>query len=150
MLQMLKKYLIMVSPRHSITAAIEGSVIIVRGHSFSTYAQRGEGGVKQMRTACVQGGGGLHMEVLKQKCPLLQVFCDVFICWNFYHTWLSLASTFITVLQNICYDYFLVSQMFCSLFLHGIIFWKFRNIPIRNSGGGVRIGMSTYAMGRGS
>ena len=45
-----------------------------RGQSFSTYAQRGEG-VKQKRTPCVQGGGGLYMEVRTQKRPFLHVFC---------------------------------------------------------------------------
>ena len=29
------------------------------GHSFSTYARRGEGGVKQMRTNAYKGGGGV-------------------------------------------------------------------------------------------
>ena len=48
---------------------------------------------------------------------------------------LSLASTFITVLQNICYDYSPVSQMF-SIFLYGIIDWIFEKIPVRNVGGG--------------
>ena len=30
-----------------------------RGHSFSTYARRGGGGVKQMRTNAYKGGGGV-------------------------------------------------------------------------------------------
>ena len=29
------------------------------GHSFSTYARRGGGGVKQMRTNAYKGGGGV-------------------------------------------------------------------------------------------
>ena len=55
--------------------------IHVRGHAFSTYAQRGRR-VMQKRIQCVQGGGGLHMEVRTQKRPFLHVFCDIFICWK--------------------------------------------------------------------
>ena len=51
------------------------------GHSFSTYAQRGEG-VKQKRTPCVQGGGGLTHGSTYAKTSLLHVFCDIFICWK--------------------------------------------------------------------
>ena len=54
-------------------------LFVTWGHSFGTYAQRG---VKQKRTPCVQGGGGLHVEVRTQKRPFLHVFCDIFICWK--------------------------------------------------------------------
>ena len=51
-----------------------------RGHSFSTYAQRGEG-VKQKRTPCVQGGAYTWKYVSK-NVPFLHVFFDIFICWK--------------------------------------------------------------------
>ena len=34
------------------------TVVDIRGHSFSTYARRGGGGVKQMRTNAYKGGRG--------------------------------------------------------------------------------------------
>ena len=53
----------------------------LRGHSFSTYAQRGGGSSKSVRHA-FKGEGGLHVEVRTQKRPFLLVFCDIFICWK--------------------------------------------------------------------
>ena len=44
------------------------------GHSFSTYARRGGGGVKQMRTNAYKGGGGLTHEVRMQS-KKLSAFC---------------------------------------------------------------------------
>ena len=44
------------------------------GHSFSTYARRGGGGVKQMRTNAYKGGGGLTHEVRTQSRKL-SAFC---------------------------------------------------------------------------
>ena len=38
--------------------------------------------------------------------------------------------------------------MFFSLFLYGIIYWIFKNIPLEIVGGGVKM-VSTYAMGGG-
>ena len=72
-----------------VVAAYYEATVVCWGHLFSTYAQRGEG-VKQKLTPCLQGGGGLHMEVHSQKRPFLHVFCDTFICWKLY-TSLSLA-----------------------------------------------------------
>ena len=50
------------------------NVYLIRGHSFSTYARRGGGGVKQMRTNAYKGGGGLTHEVRTQSKKLL-AFC---------------------------------------------------------------------------
>ena len=44
---------------------------LLRGHSFSTYAQRGEGGQAKA-----------FVEVRTQKRPFLHVFCDILICWK--------------------------------------------------------------------
>ena len=53
---------------------------MVRGHSFSTCAQRGEGGQVKVYAMRTRGEEGLHMEVRTQKRPFLHVFCDIFIC----------------------------------------------------------------------
>ena len=39
------------------------------GHSFSTYAQRGEGGQAKAYGMRARGEGGLHVEVCTQKRP---------------------------------------------------------------------------------
>ena len=39
------------------------------GHSFSTYAQRGEWGSSKSVRHAYKGGGGLHVEVRTQKRP---------------------------------------------------------------------------------
>ena len=44
------------------------------GHSFSTYARRGGGGVKQMRTNAYKGEGVLTHEVRTQS-KKLSAFC---------------------------------------------------------------------------
>ena len=64
----------------------------------------------------------------------------------FHHTLLSLVTTFITVLQNICYDYFPVPQMLYNPFLYGIIYWIFKKFQLE-MGGGAQRGKSMYAMG---
>ena len=51
-------------------------------HSFSTYAQRGEGSQAKAYAMRTRGKGGLHMEVRTQNVPFLHVFCDIFICWK--------------------------------------------------------------------
>ena len=53
-----------------------------RGHSFSMYAQRGEGGQAKAYVMRSWGEGGLHVEVRTQKRPFLHEFCDIFICWK--------------------------------------------------------------------
>ena len=62
----------------------------IRGHSFSKYTQRGRG-VKQKRTPCVQGGGGLLVEVRTQNVPFCTCFVVFSYAGSFYHALLSLA-----------------------------------------------------------
>ena len=67
---------------------------------------------------------------VRKKVPFCTYFVIVSYTGDFYHTLLSLASTFITLLQNICYDYIPISQMFYSLFVHVIIYWIFKTFPL--------------------
>ena len=61
-----------------------------RGHSVSTYAQRGEG-VKQKRTPCVQGRGAYTWEYVRKNFPFCTCFVIFSYAGSFYHTLLSLA-----------------------------------------------------------
>ena len=45
-----------------------------RCHSFSTYAQRGEGGQAKAYAMRTRGEGGLHVEVRTQKRPFFASF----------------------------------------------------------------------------
>ena len=61
-----------------------------RGHSFSTYAQRGKG-VKQKRTPCVQGGGAYTWKYVRKNVPFCTCFVIFSYAGSFYHTLFSLA-----------------------------------------------------------
>ena len=75
------------------------------------------------------------MEVRTQKRPFLLVFCDIFICWKLLPCFVVIGVDFHYRFINICYDYFPIPQMFFSLFLYGIIYLIFKNIPLKIVGG---------------
>ena len=65
----------------------------------------------------------------------------------FYHTVLSLAASFITVLYNICYDSFLISQMFTIFLFMELSIGCLETFPLDIGG---QMGKSTYAIWEGS
>ena len=79
------------------------------------------------------------MEVRTQKRPFLHVFSDIFICWKLLPYFVVFGVDFHFCFIKICYDYFPVSQMLFSLFLYGVIYWIFKNIPLEIVGGGVKM-----------
>ena len=52
-----------------------------RGHSFSTYAQRREGGQGKAYAMRTRGEGAYTWKYVR-KTSLLHVFCDIFIGWK--------------------------------------------------------------------
>ena len=53
-----------------------------RGHSFSTYAQRGEGSQAKAYAMRTRGRGAYTWKHVRKSVPFLHVFCDIFICWK--------------------------------------------------------------------
>ena len=93
-----------------------------RGQSFITFARRGRGSSKSVPHA-YKGEGGVDTSKYARKKKSL--FCSYVVLFSyaryFFHALLCLASTSITFLSNICYDYFPVFQVFYRLFLYEII-----------------------------
>ena len=105
------------------------------GHSFSTYAQRGKG-VKQKRTPCVQGGKGAYTwKYVRKSVP----FCACFVIFHMLEAfsvlcclWRRLSLLFYETFAMIIF----LSLKFFSLFIYGIIYWIFKNIPLEIVRGG--------------
>ena len=55
---------------------------LLRGHSFSTYAQRGEGGQAKAYAMRTRREGACTWKYVRKNVPFLHVFCDIFICWK--------------------------------------------------------------------
>ena len=76
-----------------------------------------------------------HFKYVLKKVPFYMYLVIFSYARHFYPILLSLATTFITVLQNICYDYFPVSQMFYSLFLYEIMNLTLKTFPLEMTEG---------------
>ena len=109
------------------------------------YAQ-GKRGQAKVYTICTGGRETDTFKYVNKEVP----FCMYFVIFSyaryFYHTLQSLVMTFITVLQNICYDYFPVSQVFYCHFFIELLIGYFKNSHWKWRG---QMGKSMYAMGEG-
>ena len=80
-------------------------------------------------------GSFIQYESMKEKRGVEQV--PTFLIWR------RLSLQFY---KTVAVTFFPISQLFYSLFLHGIIVWVFKNTPLRNGTGG-QMGKSTYTIG---
>ena len=115
-----------------------GVIHLVRKH------EGGRGSSKSVRHA--YKGGGVAT-VCAQKVP----FCKYNVVFSyakcFYHTLLILASIFITDLQNICYDYFCLSNALQSFSMELLSECLKTFLLEMGGGGGSQMGKSMYTIG---
>ena len=90
-----------------------------------------------------RGRGVDTSKYVRKSVPSLHVLFDILICKLLLPYFIVFGVDFhYSSTKHLLIDYIPVSQMFCIIFLYGII--DFKNIPVRNWGS--QMGKRTYAM----
>ena len=98
----------------------------------------GGGGRAKAYTMRTKGDGVDKFKYVRKKAPFCMHFDTFSYAMYFCYTLLSLVMNFITVLENICYDYFPVSQVFLIFFCMKLLIGYLKTFSLELAGGSER------------